>query len=163
MRKVLGATAAITLLLSLLVLPVMAGQPKVTLCHAAGLDGTTKYVTITVGWPAAYGPAGHFYENGTPRAGHEQDYLGACKEDPSATPPITPSPEPSLSPTPSPSTTPAPSETPEVTSPPSPEPSVSPSPEPTLTPAPSESPSPTNTPTQVPSTPIPTPPETSTE
>lgn len=52
---------------------------KVTLCHAAGLEGTTQYVTITVGYPAAYGEAGHFYENGTPRAGHEQDYLGECK------------------------------------------------------------------------------------
>jgi len=52
---------------------------KVTICHAAGLDGTTKYVTLTVGHQAVYGPAGHFYENGTPRAGHEQDYLGPCK------------------------------------------------------------------------------------
>jgi hypothetical protein len=59
-----------------------ATQEKVTLCHAAGLNDTTKFVTLTVGWPAAFGPAGHFYENGTPRAGHEQDYLGPCQETP---------------------------------------------------------------------------------
>lgn len=52
---------------------------KVTICHASGLAGTTKYETLTIGWMAVYGPAGHFYENGTPRAGHEQDYLGACE------------------------------------------------------------------------------------
>lgn len=57
------------------------GEDKVTLCHAAGLAGTTQYVTLTVGYPAAYGPAGHFDENGTPNAGHEQDYLGACEGD----------------------------------------------------------------------------------
>lgn len=93
-----------------------SANDKVTLCHAAGLDGTTQYVTIEVGWPAAYGPAGHFYENGTPRAGHEQDYLGPCTATPSPTPPAptsTPSPSasPSQQPTPSPSTSPTPSPT----------------------------------------------------
>ena len=55
---------------------------KVTLCHASGLAGTTKYETLTIGYEAAYGPAGHFDENGTPNAGHEQDYLGECHETP---------------------------------------------------------------------------------
>ncbi len=59
---------------------------KVTLCHAAGLAGTTQYVTITVGYPAAYGPGGHFNEDGTTQAGHEQDYLGACNEEPPPNP-----------------------------------------------------------------------------
>lgn len=68
-----------------------AGEDKVTLCHAAGQEGTTQYVTITVGYPAAFGPAGHFYENGTPRAGHEQDYLGPCQETPPPPPPPPPS------------------------------------------------------------------------
>jgi hypothetical protein len=68
------------------------GQEKVTLCHAAGLAGTTQYVTITVGYPAAYGPAGHFEENGTPQAGHEQDYLGACEGDETTTTPTTTTP-----------------------------------------------------------------------
>lgn len=54
---------------------------KVTICHAAGLEGTTHYITLTIGYQAVYGPAGHFYENGTTRAGHEQDYLGECRED----------------------------------------------------------------------------------
>ena len=52
---------------------------KVTLCHASGQSGTLHYETLTVGYPAAYGEAGHFYENGTPRAGHEDDYLGPCR------------------------------------------------------------------------------------
>jgi hypothetical protein len=55
-------------------------EDKVTICHAAGLDGTTHYETLTIGWSAVYGPAGHFYENGTPQTGHEQDYLGECEE-----------------------------------------------------------------------------------
>ena len=78
-----------TLLILGVSVPAVAGQDKVTLCHAAGLAGTTHYNTITVGWPAAYGPGGHFYENGTPRAGHEQDYLGPCKTEP----PVVPKPD----------------------------------------------------------------------
>lgn len=92
------------------------GADKVTICHAAGLAGTTKYVTLTIGRPAVYGPAGHFYENGTPRAGHEQDYLGPCQ---AVTPP--PTDEPTETPTP-------PEETPPATevAPPASEPSVTP-------------------------------------
>ncbi len=52
---------------------------KVTICHAAGQDGTTKYVTLTISENAVYGPGGHFNEDGTPQAGHEDDYLGACQ------------------------------------------------------------------------------------
>lgn len=51
----------------------------VVICHAAGLEGTTQYVTLDLPWVAVYGVAGHFNENGTPRAGHEQDYIGACE------------------------------------------------------------------------------------
>lgn len=120
---------------------VRAGD-KVVLCHAAGLDGTTHYVTLEVGWPAAYGPAGHFYENGTPRAGHEQDYLGAC-----------------LTPTPSPTT--EPSSTPSPTFTPSPSPTSSPPPEPTATP-PGPQDSPTPSPTSSTRTPSPTLPPTDT-
>lgn len=79
------------------------GQDKVTICHAAGLAGTTQFVTIEVAWPAAYGQAGHFYENGTPRAGHEQDYLGACKEPTPSPTPVVPTPTPTpIVPTPTP-------------------------------------------------------------
>lgn len=56
------------------------GDKKVTICHAAGKAGTTKYVTLTISKHAVYkDQGGHFYENGTPQAGHEQDYFGACK------------------------------------------------------------------------------------
>ena len=67
---------------------VSAQQEMVTLCHADGQSGTTKFSTITVAYPAAYGQAGHFNEDGTPTAGHEDDYLGPClvEEDPTATP-----------------------------------------------------------------------------
>jgi hypothetical protein len=51
---------------------------KVTICHVAGHEGTDKYVTLTLAYPAVYGNGGHFNENGTTRAGHEGDYLGAC-------------------------------------------------------------------------------------
>lgn len=78
---VLGAALIISgLLLSTFVQNAFADTaPKVTICHAAGLDGTTKYTTITIGYNAAYGPAGHFSEPGTPNAGHEDDYEGACE------------------------------------------------------------------------------------
>ncbi len=76
---------ALVLLVGVLAVTAYAGgehPENVTLCHASGLEGTTKYETLTVGYEAAYGPAGHFDENGTPNAGHEQDYLGACHETP---------------------------------------------------------------------------------
>lgn len=66
---------------------------KVTICHAAGQAGTTKYETIEVDEHAL---KGHFDENGTPQAGHEQDYMGACESDtttdttPTDTTPTTP-------------------------------------------------------------------------
>jgi hypothetical protein len=55
-----------------------AAAETVTLCHAAGQEGTLQYTTLTISWNAAYGVAGHFNEDGTPKAGHENDYLGAC-------------------------------------------------------------------------------------
>ena len=66
--------------------PSDPGPPQmVTICHAAGLEGTTQYVTLTIPYVAAFGPAGHFNENGTPRAGHEDDYLGECEGDDTTT------------------------------------------------------------------------------
>ena len=53
---------------------------KVTFCHAAGQADTDHFITLTTSWNAAFGQAGHFYEDGTPRAGHEQDYLGECEK-----------------------------------------------------------------------------------
>jgi len=51
---------------------------KVTICHAAGQEGTDQYVTLILPYPAVFGNAGHFNENGTARAGHEGDSMGAC-------------------------------------------------------------------------------------
>lgn len=74
---------------------------KITICHADGRDGTLHYSTLTLSYNAVYqdhGNGGHFYEDGTPKAGHENDYLGACREesgDPTPTPttdPVTPTP-----------------------------------------------------------------------
>jgi hypothetical protein len=55
--------------------PSYAAAPKVTICHAAGRAGTTHYIQLTL---SANGLAGHFDNNGTPLAGHEQDYMGPC-------------------------------------------------------------------------------------
>ena len=81
MKRTLLALTLVSMMLAL-ALPVMATPPtpKVTICHAAGLAGTTHFETLTIGYPAVYGPAGHFFENGTPQAGHEDDYFGACQE-----------------------------------------------------------------------------------
>lgn len=57
------------------------GEDKITICHASGQAGTTKFETLTISRNAVFGPGGHFNENGTPQAGHEQDYMGPCVED----------------------------------------------------------------------------------
>jgi hypothetical protein len=49
-----------------------SGKDKITICHAAGRAGTTKYVEITVSKSAS---SAHLDEHGTPRAGHEKDYI----------------------------------------------------------------------------------------
>ena len=49
---------------------------KITICHVAGRrDEPANYITLEIP-PQALN--GHFYENGTPKAGHEEDYLGPC-------------------------------------------------------------------------------------
>lgn len=109
---------------------VQAVADMVTICHGAGQDDTTQFVTLTLARNAVYqdqGNGGHFYENGTPKAGHEQDYLGECIT-PSASPSVSPSASPSVSPSVSPSASPSVS--------PSASPSVSPSATPTPTPTP---------------------------
>lgn len=91
MRKTLSLILIALVSLGLLVSPSLADNhknddKKVTICHAAGRAGTTKYVTLTISRNAVYkDPGGHFYENGTPQAGHEQDYLGPCKVDETTT------------------------------------------------------------------------------
>lgn len=66
-------------LVTLIALPARGTAPEmITICHAAGQAGTTMFVEITAAAPAIFGEAGHFFENGTPRAGHEEDTLGPC-------------------------------------------------------------------------------------
>lgn len=49
---------------------------KVALCHAAGQSGTDKYTYLFISTNAVYNEnAGHLNENGTPQAGHEDDFL----------------------------------------------------------------------------------------
>jgi hypothetical protein len=73
--RILGIAIILAgVLIATLTATTQAGD-KVTICHAAGLDTTTHYIKITISVNAAFGQAGHFYENGTPRAGHEQDFI----------------------------------------------------------------------------------------
>jgi hypothetical protein len=54
---------------------------SVTFCHATSSE-SNPFVTLTTAIAAAVGQAGHFNENGTTAAGHEEDYVGACIETP---------------------------------------------------------------------------------
>ena len=83
-KAIKRTTASIAILVLCVAAPAMAAE-QVTICHGAGQDDTTQFVTLTISEEAAFGQAGHFYENGTPRAGHEQDYLGACRTDETTT------------------------------------------------------------------------------
>ena len=86
MKRTLTASFAITTLLTLcLALPALAAD--VTICHAAGLEATTRFVTLIIPEPAA---TAHFDDDGTPRAGHEDDYFGACAGDIDTTTTTTP-------------------------------------------------------------------------
>jgi hypothetical protein len=53
-----------------------ASSDQVTLCHYNGQAGSDSYNTLTLPPNAA---SGHIDENGTPTAGHENDYLGECQ------------------------------------------------------------------------------------
>ncbi len=88
MKKILIAAAAVistALMIGVFAAPTQADNDRVTLCHAAGQDGTLQYVTLTISYNAAFGQAGHFNEDGTPQAGHEDDYLGECIGDTTTT------------------------------------------------------------------------------
>ena len=61
------------------------GDDKITICHAAGQEGTTTFVTLHLPEQAVFGQGGHFNENGTPQAGHEDDYMGPCNNTPPTT------------------------------------------------------------------------------
>ncbi len=120
-RNIIGWLAVIGLAIAIVLVAAQPAraQDKVTICHAAGLEGTTKFVTLTIAYPAVYGPGGHFNENGTTQAGHEQDYLGPCEGDATPSPEVTPEPTPVVTPEPTPIVTPEP--TPEVAPTPTPD------------------------------------------
>ena len=65
----------------------LAEKPEsVTFCHVAGGPMTRRTsVTLTLPYNAVFGQGGHFDENGTPQAGHENDYLGPCQTPPPRT------------------------------------------------------------------------------
>ncbi|MCD6056542.1 MAG: hypothetical protein K0R44_14 [Thermomicrobiales bacterium] len=59
--------------------PAAGNNDKITICHVAGrADDPANYVTLHLPPQAVYGNGGHFNENGTTQAGHEQDTLGEC-------------------------------------------------------------------------------------
>ncbi len=106
-----GKTTILTLVATLVAAGVLlsysyntisAGNDKITICHASGLTGTTKFETLNLDNNAVYansqGNGGHFNEDGTPAAGHEDDYFGECKTV-SATPTPIMSPAPTCTPT----------------------------------------------------------------
>lgn len=118
---------------------VFSKVDKITICHATSSE-TNPYETLELPEQAVYGQAGHFNEDGTTQAGHEEDYLGECIVEATPTPEPTESPEPTASPIPTPSVPPSPNPTetpettPEVTPTPTPEETVEPTPTPTPTP-----------------------------
>ncbi|MEL7590898.1 MAG: hypothetical protein AAGU17_06345 [Anaerolineaceae bacterium] len=131
--------------------PVSAANEMVTLCHAAGQDGTLQFVTLTISWQAAYGPAGHFNEDGTTRAGHENDYLGPCITQATAT--NTPANTATNTPTSIPTNTATNTPTNTPTDPPTNTPTNTPTDPPTNTPTNTPTDPPTNTPTNTPTDP----------
>jgi outer membrane biosynthesis protein TonB len=118
---------------------VVSKSDKVTICHATSSE-KNPFETLTISENAVYGPGGHFNENGTTQAGHEEDYMGPCDPEPTCNP------EPTNEPTPEPTTNP----TPEPTSEPTSNPTQEPTPEPTLEPTPDPTPEPEPTPEATP-------------
>ncbi len=82
--------------------------PKIVICHVAGsADDPANYITLELPYQAVYGIGGHFNEDGTTQAGHEQDTLGACNPPPPDDDPPTVTPTPTPTPT-TPTSTPTP-------------------------------------------------------
>ena len=88
---IIGAVVAVS--------PAAATQPETfTICHVAGLaSDPANYITLTLPYPAVYGPGGHF-KNGTPQAGHDNDSFGPCVTPPPPPPDPTCETDPSLCP-----------------------------------------------------------------
>ena len=91
MRKIIGVVALVVAIFALAVplgAQVSTTLPPVdstsrppenfTICHFTGLAGTERFVELNLPFLAIFGVAGHFFENGTPQAGHEEDIFGPC-------------------------------------------------------------------------------------
>jgi hypothetical protein len=88
-----------------------------TICHVAGLaNDPANFIILTLPLQAIY--AGHIDENGTPKAGHEQDFFINSPEDAARCAPPTPTATPTNAPTDTPTHTPTftPTNTPTATS-----------------------------------------------
>ncbi|MBK8137174.1 MAG: DUF11 domain-containing protein [Chloroflexi bacterium] len=100
--RFVGSIALLYILGSISVF-ILVAQPanEVTICHHG-------QVTLTLPYQAVFGPGGHLNEDGSPRPGHESDYLGACAS--TNTPEPTSTPLPTAVPTavPQPTNTPIP-------------------------------------------------------
>jgi LPXTG-motif cell wall-anchored protein len=77
MKKIMAVAVAILIVaIGVIWYSPVSASDKVTLCHAAGLDGTLKFTTLNIAPSAA---ETHLdLVTGTPQAGHENDYLGEC-------------------------------------------------------------------------------------
>ncbi len=128
----------------------IAQGEKIRICHSTSSE-TNPYELLNISCSALYGRndnAGHFEADGSPLAGHLDDYFvhqgdttcGFVSPEPSTSPNPSTSPTPTIEPSPSeepqPSTTPDPSSTPDPSA----------SPQPSTTPVPSGEPSPSSDP-----------------
>lgn len=78
----------LAMIVTLMFFHAATAADKITICHATG---SGDYQTLTLPPKAVYGKngaSGHFNEQGTPNAGHENDYLGPCRT-PTTPPPTT--------------------------------------------------------------------------
>ena len=80
MKRVILAVFAVASLGLIASNAALANPPaKIVICHVAGLaSDPANHITLELPAPAVYGHGGHFNENGTTQAGHEQDTFGPC-------------------------------------------------------------------------------------
>jgi hypothetical protein len=81
--KRIGLLIAVLCTIAAFTTAATATNDKITICHVAGLaSDPANYITLHLPPQAVYGNGGHFNENGTTQAGHEQDTMGECNPPP---------------------------------------------------------------------------------